>query len=202
MPHTVQIYEVGRILLVQLKVPGEFPRKSLDSLSICCLINVLKPNKRVRMECKLNESVSEKYLLPWDRLSFPVGADPPPRNMFSDACSRCNTGTFTLIFFFIHGGKKKACCQSSKWVRLRCPNLPDRCFISSDGCFLAVTTVHVLSSEKKTVWFSAPSPFKVTFCLSSLLSARFFYSFQSFSLSAWPSSCFRRIRRKILPSER
>lgn len=64
MPHTVQIYEVGGILLVQLKVPGEFPRKSLDSLSICCRINVLKPNKRVRMECKLNESVSEKYLLP------------------------------------------------------------------------------------------------------------------------------------------
>lgn len=87
-------------------------------------------------------------------------------------------GHLHWFFFFIHGGEKKACCQSSKWVRLCCPNLPDRCFISSDGCFLAVTTVHVLSSEKKTVWFSAPSPFKVTFCLSSLLSARFFILFK------------------------
>lgn len=140
--------------------------------------------KRAWMECKLNESVSEKYLPPWDRQSFPVGADPPPRNMFSDACSRYTTRTFTLIFlflFFIHGGEKRGCCQSSKWVWLCCPNLPDRCFISSDGCFLAVTTVHVLNAEKKTVWFSALSLFKVTFCFSSSLSARFLFS-SKFSL--------------------
>lgn len=63
------------------------------------------------------------------------------------------------------------------------------CFISSNGCFLAGTAAHVLSTESRWLFFHFVT------VQSNLLPSP--HSFQSFFLSAQPSLRLRQIHRNI-----